>query len=166
MGQHGLACYGVSAATLVAPRTCPRLRNRTKTRFVAGLNGTSPDASTKTPKVAVALAEIVVSTVKSGGAKHAPVAGVVSHRVMTKGSVLSPVSAETSMSPSAPTFTTATENTPVLPPPPVLPGMCTMPSLLMVAANAITSGMGLEDPANKMKFNPITLSAGEPLSQK
>jgi hypothetical protein len=50
---------------------------RTKIRFVAGSNGTLPVPCTKIPNVGVALALIVVITLLIGGAKHAPVVGLV-----------------------------------------------------------------------------------------
>ena len=68
----------VRTATLVEPRvTLPESLKRTKIRFVAGLNATFPVPCTKMPNVGVAFALIVVVTLLLGGAKHAPVIGLV-----------------------------------------------------------------------------------------
>ncbi len=50
---------------------------RTKTRLAAGSKGTLPLPCTKTAKVGVSLALIVVITVLAGDPKHAPVPGLV-----------------------------------------------------------------------------------------
>lgn len=52
----------VLMATLVEPRVTPLLLKRTKIRLAAGSNGTVPSPCTKTAKVGVALALIVVVT--------------------------------------------------------------------------------------------------------
>ena len=67
----------VLTATLVEPRVTPPLLKRTKIRLAAGSNGTLPLPCTKTAKVGVALALIVVVTVLEGDAKQAPVPGLV-----------------------------------------------------------------------------------------
>src|SRR6266536_1312053 len=75
---------------------------------------------------------------------------------MLTGIVALPVSADAVILPLAPTFTVATEKAPV----PFCPGMFTIPSLVVVAANATISGVGVADAENKSVFSPEMISAG------
>jgi hypothetical protein len=139
---------------------------RTNIRFVAGLKATLPLPWTKIPNVGVALASIVVVTLLAGGAKQAPVVGLVWQRERFTGRVAPPVSADAVIFPLAPTFTVATANTPV----PGAPGMLTIPSPpletpFMVAANATMSGIGVADAKNSSVFSPEMIAAELALDQ-
>ena len=87
---------------------------------------------------------------------HAPVVGFVSHRDMLTGNVAAPVSAEAVIVAVDPTFTVATANAPV----PFAPGMFTIPSLVVVAANATMSGTGIVEAENRSVFSPELTGAG------
>jgi hypothetical protein len=66
----------------------------------------------KIPNVGVAWALICVVTLALGGATHAPVVGLVSHRDRLSGMLTPPVSALTVIAPPLPTFDVATAKTP------------------------------------------------------
>src|SRR5262245_8574572 len=90
---------------------------------------------------------------------HCPLAGFVWQSHTRTGRVAPPVSADTVISPLEPTFTDATENTPVAP----TPGTWTMPSLFRVAASATMSGTA--PPADSRNvFTPFTTGAAGALS--
>jgi hypothetical protein len=72
-----------------------------------------------------------------------------------------PVSADTVNAPVAPKFTDAIANAPV----PLLPGMWMTPSLVSVATNATTSGMGVVEAENKRSFTPVVTAAATALVQ-
>src|SRR6185436_9611976 len=112
-----------------------------KARRKAASRVITPEPCANTPKVGVALAEIVVVTLVPTADLHWPVAGTVSHRNRLTGTVARPVSTETVMVLEAPRLTVATENTPVR----VAPGILAMPSPLKVAASATMSGTGVAD---------------------
>src|SRR5438445_1354153 len=69
-----------------------------------------PLATTKTPKVGVALALIVVTALDPTGVAHCPVDGKVWHSDSAMGRVVVPVSAVTVMEPRAPTLTVAAQD--------------------------------------------------------
>ena len=75
---------------------------------------------------------------------------------MATGSVASPVSAETVMSPPVPTFTVATARVPAG----VALLMLTMPSFIGVAASATISGVGDVDADNNSVLSPVVIDAG------
>ena len=60
------------------------------------------------------------------------------------------------MLPLAPTFTVATAKAPV----PFVPGIFTMPSLVVVAANATMSGTGVAEAESSNVFSPVLIGAG------
>ena len=108
------------------------------------------------PKVGVALALICVVTLAPMAEIQAPVTGFVSHRKMLTGNAAAPVSADAVIVAVAPTFTVATAKAPV----PFVPGIFTMPSLVVVAAKATISGTGVVDAESKSVFNPELTGAG------
>ena len=160
--KHQPTSYCVLTATLVEPRvTLPPSLNRTKIRFAAGSKGTLPLPCTKIPKVGVALALICVITLGPIAEIHAPVPGFVSHSKRFTGNVAAPVSAEAVIVAVAPTFTVATEKAPV----PLVPGMVTMPSLVVVAARATMSAIGVAEAESSKVFSPTLIGAGSLFAQ-
>ena len=95
---------------------------------------------------------MLVVTVLLGGAKQAPVTVLVWHRVMLRDRLTVPVSALTVVVPVAPTFTLATAKKPV----PVVPGICTMPSFVVVAPKATMSGIGVADAESNNELSPVS----------
>ena len=85
---------------------------RTKTRLLAGSNGIALELPAKIAKVGVALAAMVVVTPAAAGATHAPVAGLVWHRLRLIGKLVPPVSALAVIVSALPTLTVATANAP------------------------------------------------------
>lgn len=115
----------------------------------------------KNANVGVAPLAIGVVTgpeIGAGGLMQAPVAGLVSHRVMLTGKVALPVSALTAMVSPLPRFTVATANAPLL-------AKVTIPSPVGVAASATISGTGVFDADSNSVFRPVTLGAGDVLEQ-
>ena len=105
----------------------------------------------------MALALIVVVTLGPITEMHWPVAGLVSHRLITTGNATLPVSADAVMPALAPTFTVATPNTPI----PLVPGIFTIPgSGGSVAANATMSGTGVAEAESRSVFSPTLVGAG------
>ena len=154
-GQSDHCC--VLTATLVEPRvSAPASLNLTNIRLAAGSKGTVPAPPTNMPKVGVALALMVVVTLLAGGAKHAPVVGLVAQIEMLTGSTAPPVSAVAVMLALTPKFAVATANAPV----PVVPGMLRIPSLLSVAANTNMSGTGLLEAEKRSVLIPKSLLTG------
>ena len=103
----------------------------------------------------MAPALIVVATLGPIAEMQVPVAGFVSHRKMLIGNAAAPVSAEAVIAAVAPTFTVATEKAPV----PFVPGIFTMPSLVVVAAKATMSGTGVADAESSNVFSPGLIAA-------
>src|SRR5262249_60515157 len=87
---------------------------------------------------------------------HWPVAGPAGHSERLSGRVALPVSAEATMLPCAPTLAVATAKAAA----PVVPGTCTMPSFVEVAASTTTSGTGVEEAVNASVFTPAMIGAG------
>ena len=115
-----------------------------------------PSTNTANDGVSFALIVNVTSPVVGVvGLIQTDVAGSVSQREVTMGKVAAPVSTLTIKVSLAPTFTLATAKKPV----PVVPGMCTMPSLLTVATKATISAMGVSDAESNNVFNPVTTLA-------
>src|SRR5262245_2255371 len=75
---------------------------------------------------------------------------------MLAGNTRAPVFAETVIRPPAPTFTVATEHTPI----PKSPRMFTMPSPLSVAMSATMSGTGVSDADRSSVLTPISATTG------
>ena len=143
-----MAHYCVRIATEVEPRvTPPESLKRTKALLFAGSNGTFPLAATKALKVGVALALIVVVTLGPAAAMQLP-SDLVWQTVNVTGRLAEPVSAETVIAADAPTLTEATEKAAT--PPLIL----AMPSLLIVADSATTSGTGVEEPDRSSVLTP------------
>ena len=133
--------YCVVTATLVEPRSAPPAsRNCTVSRLAAGWNGIVCPAVAKIEKVGVPFWLIVVVTLAAGGAKHRPVLGSLWQIPMVVGMTPDPIAAAVMAAPT-PTLIVATEKAPD----PLAPGMCKMPSLVVVAESAITSGVGVEE---------------------
>jgi len=130
--------------------------NFTKIRLLATSNGTVPVPVTKIAKVGVAFWAIVVVTEPAIALVHCPVEGFVWQSAMLTGSVTEPVSAVAVMAPVAPTLTVATAKAAE----PVAPGTLTMPSLLIVAANATTSGIGVADAEKSRVLTPGIVETG------
>src|SRR6266536_2578538 len=72
------------------------------------------------------------------------------------GNVALPVSADAVILPLTPTFTVATAKAPV----PFVPGIFTMPSLVVVATKATMSGTGVADAESSKVFSPVLVGAG------
>ena len=115
-----------------------------------------PAPWTKMPKVGVAPALIVVDTLGAIPEMHCPVLGFVSHRKTFTGRIAAPVSADTAILALAPTFTVATEKTPV----PLVLGTFTIPSFVNVAASATISGIGVGEADNSRVLSPELMAAG------
>ena len=114
----------------------------------------SPDPDTKKLNVGVAeLTSVLLIGLASGtvGLIHNAVAGSVSHRVMVAGVPGALSSAVAVISPAAPTLTVATVNALL----PVALGSSTVPSLVGVAASAMTSGTGELLAAKVNVFTPV-----------
>src|SRR5262245_43151352 len=97
-----------------------------------------------------------VVTLGVGGAMQAP-PDVVWQTWRISGSAVSPVSAENVMLPGAPTLALATANAPAADG----PGRCTMPSLVVVAPRAMTSGTGALEAESEKVLTP-TMNGTEP----
>src|ERR1700735_2032134 len=83
-------------ATLVAPRSTSDASSKvTKTRVVAGENGTGAELSAKIPNVGVPPFGMSKVTEAAGALRQAPVAGSVWQIVSVTGRVAIPVLAET-----------------------------------------------------------------------
>ena len=111
---------------------------------------------TKIPKVGVALALIVVVTLIAGDAKQAPVPGLVSQIKRFTGILAPPVSADAVILALTPELMVATANAPV----PFVPGMFTMPSLVVVAVKATMSGAGVFEAEKSKVSMPGIIEAG------
>ncbi len=115
-----------------------------------------PVPSTKTPKVGLSSAPIVVVTLSAGDDKQVSVTGSISQIEIPTGRFTPPVSAEAVIVPPMPRFSVATEKTPV----PLAPGIFTIPSLVKVAATATISGVGVSEAENKSVLTPGLMRAG------
>src|SRR5262249_8634921 len=113
--------------------------------------------------VGVSPALICAITLEAGavGLTHRPFAGSVWQTESTTGSDVPPVSTVAVIDAPDPTFTEATEKKPM----PVLPGILTMPSFVMVPASATTSGTGVADAVKSSVFTSGVVTAGSVLSQ-
>src|ERR1051325_123627 len=107
-------------------------------RLFAGSKGIGPVARAKTPKVGAPFARLLAVTLGDGVAMQLPNC-LVAHRVRLIRSVSSPVFAMAVIVVLSPTLTVATAKAFAA----ALPGMCSMPSFDIVAANATMSGTGL-----------------------
>ena len=92
---------------------------------------------------------------------QSPVTGLVSHRLIATGNVVLLVSADAVIVPVAPTFTVATAKAAL----PLVPGMFTMPSLVVVAAKATMSGIGVAEAESKSVFSPMLIGASSVFKQ-
>src|SRR5579864_342207 len=149
-------------ATEVSPRTLPfESANWTKTRLLAGSNGTVPLPVTNIPKVGVWPVLIVVVALEEGVERHMPLVGLVWHTAKLTGRLAEPVLAVAVITPEAPTLTVATANAPV----PLVPGISTIPGS-PDAASATTSGTGVVEADTSSVLRSLVCGAASALAQK
>src|SRR5205823_3645884 len=91
---------------------------------------------------------------------HCPLDGLVWQIPMVSGNFADAVLAAAVIVPPAPTLTVATANGDCA------AVTCRMPSFLMVAASATTSGVGVVDPESSRLLSPILIGAGDVLMQE
>lgn len=131
-------------------------------RFVAGSRGIVSVLLTNTENVGVSPASMLIITGLDDGVVglvHAPELGSVSHILTVAGRLPSLVTALIIRSPPTPTFTDATANAPA-------PAVSlTIPSLLAVATNATTSGVGVDDAESRREFTPTIVDAAVEFAQ-
>ena len=124
-------------------------------RFRSGANGTVVFVLTKILKVGVAPWATFVTTDGVGGARHAPVLGLVSHTAKLIAGLVKLACGVTSITSVAPTFAVATAKA---------PGACgpasTTPELVAVPANAITSATTVLEADSNTVLSPDMICAG------
>ena len=102
------------------------------------------------------IAAIAVVTLAAGGARHWPVGGLVWHSVSASGRLAEPVFAVAVIVEPAPTLSVATAKAAD----PLVPVMCRMPSLEVVAPSATTSDTGAAEAESSSVSRPTTTPAG------